>query len=148
MPKEDPRRLICRCIGVSSTRIREIALREGHQSVDQISKATQACTGCTLCQAEIEEVLADLFDLPYDPRERLENQMVCSSETLSRVEGSLGGNIEPKLNALGLRITRIEAEGLDVSVHLDGTPDPETAAMIERKLKKLVCPDLEVKILP
>jgi len=148
MPKEDPRRLICRCIGVSSTHIREIALREGCRSVEQISKATQACTGCTLCEAEIEEVLADVFDVPYDPLERLENQMVCSSETLSRIEGSLEGNIAPKLNALNLRVTQVEVEGLNVSVHLDRAPDPETAAMIERKLKKLVCPDLEVKIFP
>jgi len=148
MPKEDPRRLICRCIGVSSTRIREVALREGHRSVEKISAATQACTGCKLCQAEIEEVLADVFDLPYDPVERLENQAVCSSETLARIEGSLGGNIEPKLNESGLRVTHVQAEGLDVSIHLDHAPDPETAAMIERKLKKLVCPDLEVKIFP
>jgi len=148
MSKEDPRRLICRCIGVSSTRIRELALRHNYHNVTEISEATKAGTGCGICHPESEEVLADLYGEPFDGRERLENQAVCALETQSRVEGSLASHIEPKLEAKGLKIVEVEAKGLDVTVILNHPAEPETATHIKDKLKKLVCPDLEVKILP
>ena len=144
----DPRRLICRCIGISSTRILEEARSRGLSAVAEVAEATCAGNNCTTCQPEIEELLADLHGQPFDARDRLENRLICEAETASRIEGSVESAIVPKLAPLGVNVAEIEVDGLDVALHLDRAPDAETAAMIVRKLRKLVCADLVVKIFP
>ena len=147
-PPEDPRRLICRCIGVSSTRILECVREKGLRTVEEVGEAILAGTGCSTCQPEIEELLADLAGTPMDAQERLENRLICKTETLCRIEGSLESTVAPKLEALGISIEQVEANGLDVTLQLSGPVDAESAEMIRRKLHKLVCADLTIKVLP
>ncbi len=144
----DPRRLTCRCIGVSSTRVIDEIVRGDLASVAEVSEATRAGTGCGICHAEIEEILADLAGEEVPSHERFENKMVCETESISRVEGSLLGAMGEELDDAGLTLEEIEAKGLDVTIRFDTAPDSETAATIERKLKKFVCADLVVKIQP
>lgn len=144
---EDPRRLICRCLGVSSTRILECAREKGLTTVEEIGQALLAGTGCSTCQPEIEELLADEAGTPVDARERLENRLICKTETLCRIEGSLESTVEPKLQELGISIEEVEASGLDITIRLSGPVDDETIEMIQGKLLKLVCADLSIKIL-
>ncbi len=147
-PPEDPRRLICRCIGVSSTRILKCVNEKGLTTVKEVGEAILAGTGCTTCQPEIEELLADQAGTPVDAMERLENRLICKTETLCRIEGSLESVVAPKLEALGITIEQVEANGLDVTIGLSGPVDEESAEMIQHKLHKLVCADLSIKILP
>ncbi len=145
---KDPRRLTCRCIGVSSTRIVDEVTRRTLHSVAEVSEATRAGTGCGICHTEIEELLADLAGQEVPSFERLENQLVCTTESSSRIEGSLLGALGDQLAAEKLTLEDIDASGLDVTIRFDHRPAAETTACIERKLKKLVCADLVVKILP
>jgi NifU-like protein len=147
-PPEDPHRLICRCIGVSSTRILKCVREKGLATVQEVGEATLAGTGCSTCQPEIEELLSDLAGTPVDAQERLENRLICKTETLCRIEGSLESAVAPKLEALGIDIEKVEANGLDITIQLSGPVDEESTAMIRHKLHKLVCADLTIKILP
>jgi NAD(P)H-nitrite reductase large subunit len=144
---EDPRRLICRCIGVSSTRILECVREKGLTTVEEVGQALLAGTGCSTCQPEIEELLAGEAGTPVDAQERLENRLICQTETLCRIEGSLESTVEPKLQELGISIEEVEASGLDITIRLSGPVDDETIEMIQGKLHKLVCADLSIKIL-
>jgi len=144
---EDPRRLICRCIGVSSTCILECVRDKNLTTVQQVGEATLAGTGCSTCQPEIEELLADLAGDSVDPQERLENRLICKTETLCRIEGSLESAVEPKLQEMGVAIEEVEAHGLDITVHLSGPVDEDSVEMIKNKLRKLVCADLNIKVL-
>lgn len=145
---EDPRRLICRCIGISSTRILECVREKDLTTLKEVGEAILAGTSCTTCQPEIEELLSDLAGTPVDARERLENRLICQAETLCRIEGSLESAVAPKLEESGIGIEKVEVNGLDVTIQLSGPVDEASAEMIQAKLLKLVCADLTIKILP
>lgn len=50
--------LICNCLQVTRKTILE-AIAKGARTVDDISEATQASTGCGGCRPDIEEILAE-----------------------------------------------------------------------------------------
>lgn len=139
MASEAEPRLVCRCLGVASPRLIAVARTDGLQSVADVTKALRAGAGCTLCHAEIEEILAELRGEPIDPGRTRENRDVCRQETLARVERALFGLAPGAVSAVlvdGLRV-RVEVRG-DV-----------TAAIIHRirdALYRRVCVDLEVEV--
>ncbi|MBW2713208.1 MAG: hypothetical protein JRC77_05595, partial [Deltaproteobacteria bacterium] len=47
----------------------------------------------------------------------------------------------------GVAIEEVEAHGLDITVHLSGPVDEDSVEMIKNKLRKLVCADLNIKVL-
>lgn len=146
-PGEERRRLVCRCLGVASPRIYDAVRRFGLESVAEVTKATRAGSGCGTCHSEIEEILADVHGEPIDPGVRLENRMVCQSETRVRIEGSVDSFLRPQLAARDVSIDALEIDGLTVCVRLGGAADAETARFVEEKLHKYICADLEVKVL-
>ena len=69
--------------------------------------------------------------------------MICREETHQRIEASLFSGIVPKLPPQ-TAVELIAIEGLEVRLHLE--PDrPELRELVEQKLQKLVCCDLEVR---
>ena len=136
-------RLICRCLGVSSLRIVEAMRAQGLTQMAEIQQALRAGTGCYTCHPEIEELLAAARGEPISPQLRSQNRALCQSETTRHVEGSLYGAVVPELPA-GSRVEIIWVEGLRVELQVTPEPNPELRALIADKLKKLVCPDLEV----
>ncbi len=140
---ESRRRLVCRCLGVSSPRI-FAAIREGGlRSVPEVTKACAAGGGCGTCHPEIEEILADVAGEPVAGPVRLENRLVCEAETRARVEGSIDSLIRPHLAQRGIRLELLEIHGLEVRLRLLPAEDAEAARFVTEKLRKFVCRDLE-----
>jgi nitrite reductase (NADH) large subunit len=50
-------RLVCNCRSVTESRLR-LAVSEGASTVDGLSKATGAGTGCGSCKGELAEIIA------------------------------------------------------------------------------------------
>jgi NifU-like protein len=146
MSSEERPRLVCRCLGVASPRIHAAVRTGGLQSVADVTKAVRAGGGCGLCHPEIEEILAEVRAEPVDPGLVLENQLVCRQETTSRVEGSLGSLIAPRLAAMGTRIESVSVDGLRVRVRLGGNAIDAAARFVAEKLRKYVCEDLAIEI--
>ncbi len=142
------RRLVCRCLGVASCRIVDAARSQGLTSVDGVGKATRAGTGCTTCHGEIEEILGDLQGVPVDPGLRLENRLICQSETLARVEGCTDSLLRPRLADRGRQLLALEVDGLVVRVRLDPEAGDDDYAYVAAKLRQYVCADFEVERLP
>ena len=138
-----PPRLICRCIGVSSTRILDAIRKQDLTQLEQVQESVRAGTGCGTCHPEIEEILAEIRGEPIAKLARMENRMICREETHQRIEASLFSGIVPKLPPQ-TAVELIAIEGLEVRLHLQ--PDrPELRELVEQKLQKLVCCDLEVR---
>lgn len=142
---EPRRRLVCRCLGVASHRILE-AVRAGNlTSVEQVTKAVHAGSGCGTCHLEIEEILDDAAGRLVDATVRLENRLICETETRARIEGSLDGLLGPRLAKRGVTLELLGIEGLEVRLRLGGAADEEAVRYVTEKLRKYVCADLEVK---
>jgi NifU-like protein len=116
---------------------------QGLTHLEQLQTAVKAGTGCGACHPEIEEILAELHGEPVPKRERLENALVCRSETMRRIEGSLSSAVVPKLPE-GTELDLVSVRGLQVALHLRPDDDPALRELIAEKLKKLVCADLEI----
>ncbi len=144
-PPSDPDspRLICRCLGVSSLRIAEAIRAQGLTQIAEIQQALRAGTGCYSCHPEIEELLAEARGEPISAHLRSQNRALCQSETQRHIEGALHGGIVPRLPA-GSRLEIAWVEGLQVELQVTPELDAELQALIADKLRKVVCPDLEV----
>lgn len=139
----DSPRLICRCLGVSSLRIAEAIRVQGLTQVAEIQQALRAGSGCYSCHPEIEELLAEARGEPISAQLRSQNRALCQSETQRQIEGALYGGIVPKLPA-GSRVEIIWVEGLQLELQVTPELEAELRALITDKLRKVVCPDLEV----
>jgi NifU-like protein len=142
---EDRPRLICRCLGVASPRVYAAVRAQGLQSVAEIRKAVRAGGGCTLCHAELEEVLAEVRGEPVEPALALENLAVCREETRARIGGALASVVAPRLAAVGGGLAAWEVDGLCVRVRLAGRGDEAALALVREQLRRHVCADLEVE---
>jgi len=136
-------RLVCRCIGVSSLRIEEAIRSQGLSRLDQVQDAVQAGTGCGTCHPEIEELLSEGRGESVSNGVRAKNRAVCRAETERHIEGSLYSRILPELSA-GTRIELVWVEGLRVELRVTPPLDPALRQTIAAKLRKFICPDLEV----
>lgn len=141
MGSESEPRLVCRCLGVASPRLFAAARAEGLRTIADVTKALRAGAGCTLCHAEIEEILAELRGEPFDPARVRENRDVCRQETLARVERALLGAGA----ATDARVAGVRVSGLTVRVELCGAATPALVRRIRDALRR-VCADLEVEV--
>lgn len=141
MGSEANPRLVCRCLGVASPRLFAAARAGALRTVADVTKALRAGAGCTLCHAEIEEILAELRGEPFDPARVRENRDTCRQETLARVERALLGVGA----ATDARIAGVSVAGLVVRVELRGAATPALARRIRDALHR-ACADLEVEV--
>lgn len=47
----------CYCTGVTQKRVLRAVAEQGLKEVDEVRRATGACTGCQSCRKELEELL-------------------------------------------------------------------------------------------
>ncbi len=141
-------RIVCRCMGVSSTRVFAAVREGGFETVEQVSKATCAGGGCGTCHEEIEEILADVQGRSVDPTVRMENQLICQGETQGRVEASVDNLIKPELDKHGLSLSGVETNGLDIALHVGTHLEADFENELIEILRLYICPDINVKILP
>jgi NifU-like protein len=146
MSSESRRRLVCRCLGVASPRIFDAARAQGLADVAAVTKSVRAGGGCTLCHPEIDEILAEVRGEPVDAALAIENQSVCRQETLARVEGVIAALVAPQLAARAARIVALRVEGLQVTLRIAGSTDPELLGGVARRLRNAVCDDLDVRV--
>jgi NifU-like protein len=142
---EERPRLVCRCLGVASTRIYAAVRTEQLATVPEVTKAIRAGGGCGMCHPEIEEILAEVHGRPVDPAVSLENQLICRQETQARIEGSLESLIRPQLASRGTRLGTVEVLGLRVRVELHGGDEAAALELVRTTLRRFVCEDLEVE---
>lgn len=136
-------RLICRCMGMSSRRIEAFVREHGVSDVDSIAERLGAGSGCGSCRPDLEEILADVRGAPLPEAIRRANRDRGEAEAARRVETALFGSIAARLPA-GTEIELVSVAGLRVELHVAQGDSPELRALVEERLCKLVCEELEV----
>jgi NifU-like protein len=136
-------RLACRCMGLSSRHLTELARERDLHDLDALAEASGAGGGCGTCRPELEELLADAFGAPVLESARRANRARNASETLRRVEATLFGSIAARLPAPA-QVELVSVDGLRVELHVAAGDRPELRALVAERLRKLVCPELEV----
>ncbi len=142
-PPVGPPRLICRCIGVSSTRVVDAALAGHRTEISDIGIATGAGTGCGTCHPELEEILRACTGDPVPEVVRQENARVCDQDSFRRIEAAVDLQLMRALPP-GASLELIAVAGLRVELHLGPARDAALEQSLARKLHKLICPDLDV----
>lgn len=137
-------RLVCRCMGISSTRIWAALEAAPLRGVEDVGAATGAGTVCGSCHPEIEELLDLRAGRPWPDMEVRENRRACHSASLIRVEAVLYQAIAPRLLP-GTDVELISLDGLAIELHLRGADTPELRESIAARLRKLVCADIAVR---
>jgi len=146
MSSEARRRIVCRCLGVSSPRVFAAVRDGGLATVREVTKTIGAGGGCTLCHREIEEILGDVRGAPIEPALSIENELVCRQESQACVEGALVGRIASRLAPLGARVEGVAVDGLRVAVRLGGARSEAAARLVVEQLRACVCADLEIEV--
>ncbi len=142
-PPGGPPRLTCRCLGISSLRIVEAIQSQGLTQIAQLQSALRAGTGCETCHPELEELLADARGEPLPEQVRSQNRALCQRDSERRIEAALELGVVPNL-APGSTVDLIWLEGLRVELQVTPGADSALRQLITEKLRKSVCPDLEI----
>lgn len=52
--------VVCRCLGVTESRIRDAVTHFDCESVREVSAVNEAGAGCTVCHCRIKQLIADI----------------------------------------------------------------------------------------
>jgi NifU-like protein len=137
-------RLVCRCVGVSSTRILGALAAGTPAGIEPVGRDTGAGTVCGSCHPEIEELIALHLGRPWPEQRVRHNRRACHAASLQRVEAVLFQMIAPRLKP-ACEVELISLDGLCVELHLRGADSPALRDAIGERLRKLVCTDIAVR---
>lgn len=136
-------RLICRCMGMSSTRVEALIRERGLDDVESVARVLGAGGGCGSCRPDIEEMLADRRGEPVLDSVRRENRLRGDAETLRRVDAALFVSIASRLPP-GTKLELIRVDGLRVELRIANGDSAPLRALVTERLRKLVCAELDV----
>ncbi|MFQ6133445.1 MAG: Fe-S cluster assembly protein NifU [Armatimonadota bacterium] len=148
----DEGRIVCRCFGVTDTKIRRIVKENRLRSVQEVTNYTKAGGGCMSCHPQIEDIIAEVWG---DLRERGEappaRPRLTNIQKIALIQEHLEKDIAPALRADGGDVELIDVDGDHVQVALRGAcadcPSSRITvkAVIEARLRELVSDALVVE---
>jgi len=138
------KRLICKCMGISDTRLRHIIQEHGCKSVDDVTKVCNAAGTCGSCRLDVEGILGEMAGLP--PTVSDEDIHFADMELRLRSEATVENGVAPELAKKGYEIQFVDAYGMTVEVRVTGDMDEGTLKWVEDRLREYIASDLEVVI--
>ena len=152
----DEGELVCKCFGVTDTRIRKVVRENKLSTVEQVTNYTKAGGACTSCIMDIEDILKE----EIAAREREEasqtageppRKKLTNLQKISMIQKVIGEEIRPRLRADGGDIELIDVDGNQVHVSLRGMcmgcmSAPLTIGYVQERLREYVTPELEVVV--
>ena len=156
--EDDEGALICRCFGVTDTRIRRIVLENDITTAEQVTNYIKAGGGCTTCLADIDDIIAEISQEKATAvavatevvKAKEDNQPLTTLQKITLIQQVLQEEIKPALAQDGGDVALHDVEGDLVKVILKGACDscPSSTATlkmgIEARLREGVSPELTV----
>ena len=145
--EHDEGAIICKCFGVTDTKIKR-AIRENNlTTVDEITFYTKAGGGCGACKVKLEDILNE----ELAERERAQkNAPLTTVQKIKKIEEAIETVINPMLKMDGGSCKLVDIEGNTVKISFKGACSSCMASkntlkgFVEPKIKELVDKDLEV----
>lgn len=145
--EHDEGAIICKCFGITDTKIKR-AIRENNlTTVDEITFYTKAGGGCGACKVKLEDILNE----ELAERERAQkNAPLTTVQKIKKIEEAIETVINPMLKMDGGSCKLVDIEGNIVKISFKGACSSCMASkntlkgFVEPKIKELVDKDLEV----
>jgi len=152
--EEDEGRIICKCFGITDEKIKRVVRENGLKTVEQVTHYTKAGGGCTSCHAEIEDLIAEIWEDKKREVARTQKKekrkKLTNIQKINLIQETLEREIRPELQKDGGDIELIDVEGNNVIValrgHCVGCPGAEYTIKlgVQEKLRELVAEDIVV----
>ncbi len=156
--EDDEGALICRCFGVTDTRIRRIVLENDLTTAEQVTNYIKAGGGCGSCLADIDDMIADIVQEKATAvavatevvKAKEENKPLTTLQKINLIQKVLEEEVKPALAQDGGDVDLYDVEGDLVKVILKGACDscPSSTATlkmaIEARLRDRISQDLTV----
>ena len=155
-PEDHEGRVVCKCFGVTDTKIRRVAKENNLHTAEQITKYTKAGGACGTCLDQIQEILDGLWKEHKAEQKPAKEEKVDDFDKLSvvqkviKVQSIIDREIRPALEHDGGDIELVNIEGNKVFVRLKGHCASCMAAKVtlknhvEAKLREFVSDSIEV----
>jgi NifU-like protein len=147
-------RIVCFCFGVTENKIRRVAKENNLRTVEDVTNYTKAGGGCSSCQSDIEEILADIWEAekvdkpkPADTRKKLTNL-----ERINVIQEILDNEVRPLLQKDDGDLELVDIDRTHVVVRMTGHCSGCRAAgltsiWIQDKLQEIVDPEITLEVL-
>lgn len=144
--------VICKCFGVTDTKIREVAKLNNLRKAEEITNYTKAGGGCGCCLDDIQQILDELWRTESKkPTAPPSPQKMTTVQKVMKVQEVIDKEIKPMLETDGGSIELIDIQGDKVIVRLCGRCATCPASgvtlknTVEDKLREFVAPELTVE---
>lgn len=152
--EEDESAMVCRCFGISETRIKKVIHENKLTDAEQVTNYIKAGGGCTSCLADIDDLIAAVwqnpeFEVPVTPETNL--QPLTNLQKITLIQQVIDSEIKPFLALDGGDVALYDVEGDKVKVILQGACGSCSSSLvtlkvaIEGKLRERVLPTLIVE---
>ena len=152
-------RIVCKCFGVTDTKIRKVALENNLHTVAQITDYTKAGGACGRCLDEIQEILDGIWREQSGAKSAFSEKSSRADEfakltvvqKVIRVNEVIDKEIRPSLERDGGSIELADIEGNTVKVRLKGrcaachNASLTLKKLVESKLREFVSEHLTVE---
>ncbi|MDY0095834.1 MAG: Fe-S cluster assembly protein NifU [Candidatus Vecturithrix sp.] len=152
--EDDEGRIVCKCFGVTDEKIKRVVRENNLKTIDQVTHYTKAGGGCTSCHAEIEDLIAEVWEdkkrEQFRQEKKAQRKKLTTIQKISLIQDALEHEIRPELQKDGGDIELIDVDGSNVIVALRGHCVGCRAAEytlklgVQEKLRELVSEDLVV----
>ena len=152
--EEEEGRIVCKCFGVTDEKIKRVVRENGLRTVEQVTHYTKAGGGCTSCHAEIEDLIAEVWEDKKRATMRVEKKeqrrKLTNIQKINMIQEAIEQEIRPQLQKDGGDIELIDIDGNNVIVALRGQCVGCPSSMytiklgVEAKLRELISEDLVV----
>ncbi|CAD5958854.1 Nitrogen fixation protein NifU [Planktothrix tepida] len=153
--EEDESAMVCRCFGISETRIKKVIHENKLTDAEQVTNYIKAGGGCTSCLADIDDLIAAVwqnpdFEVPVTP-EISPQPLLTNLQKITLIQQVIDTEIKPFLALDGGDVALYDVEGDKVKVILQGACGSCSSSLvtlkvaIEGKLRERVLPTLIVE---
>ena len=157
--EDDEGALICRCFGVTSTRIRRIVLENSLTTAEQVTNYVKAGGGCGSCLTDIDDIIVDVAEEGFTLTEdlsseanipELEVKTLTNLQKITLIQQVLEEEVKPALAKDGGDVELFDIEGNLIKVVLKGACSSCSSSTftlktaIEARLRERISKDLTV----
>ena len=150
----DEGEILCKCFGVTDTRIRRVIRENNLKTLEQVTNYTKAGGGCGSCEEDIEKILKEEIERREEAaaRERKpagKPRRMTNLQKINKIQEIIDKDVRPKLQQDGGNIELVDVDGSKVYVSLQGMcagciAAASTIGWIQNQLREFVADDLEV----
>ncbi len=155
-PEDHEGRIVCKCFGVTDTKIRRVARENNLHTAEQVTQYTKAGGACGTCLDQIQEILDGLWkehrtdgDAPAAGKTDDFNSLSVVQKVI-KVQSVIDREIRPQLEHDGGDIELVDIQGTQAIVRLKGHCASCMAAkvtlknLVEAKLREFVSDSITV----